>query len=283
MPQLMTAQWVDRLKAPEDARVEYFDEKVPGLILRVTSKGKKSWYVLYRVKGDNTRRRTGLGDYPGLTLADAREKAKEILVLASRGQDSGAQKQETRKAPTFGELAELYIEKYAKPQKRTWERDQELLARNVLPHWKRLKAHDLKRRDVIILLDAIVDRGAPIPANRTLAVIRKLFNWAISRDLVENNPCLQVKAPAKENERDRVLDNNEIRALWKAFDILTPEMRAIFQIRFVTAQRGAEVSSMIWSDINWEEGWWTIPARIAKNGLSHRVPLTPAYSGEFGH
>ena len=84
---------------------------------------------------------------------------------------------------------------------------------DLLPKWKNVKAHEIKRRDIINLLDTIVQR-APIQANRTLALLRKMYNWAISRDLVEINPCTAVKMPAKENRKDRMLTEDEIRIFW---------------------------------------------------------------------
>ncbi|MEA3467293.1 MAG: tyrosine-type recombinase/integrase [Thermodesulfobacteriota bacterium] len=127
-----------------------------------------------------------------------------------------------------------------------------------------------------MLLDKIVDRGAPIAANRTLALIRKIYNFGIERDLVEYNPCTMVKAPGKEKQRDRVLTVAEIRALWTAFyDTLTPAMANIQKLRLITAQRGIDVSSMRWQDVDFETGWWTIPSEISKNTMTHRVPLSP--------
>jgi integrase len=101
-----------------------------------------------------------------------------------------------------------------------------------------------------------------------------MFNWAISRDVLEYNPCAQVKAPGKEQQRDRVLDDEEIRLVWNACRHLTPVMDAYFKMLLLTAQRVSELRLMHWNDTDLETGWWTIPANIAKNGLAHRVPLS---------
>ncbi len=213
----MTAQWVDRVKPGRAFRLEFFDSKAKGLGLRVSPSGKKTWVVMYRVKGDPKKRRFTLAPYPHLSLADAREQARHVVLDAARGADPALQKQEEIRAPTFDALAGQYIERHAKKAKRSWREDQRMLNRDVLPVWGCRKAHNIKRRDVIALLDEIADR-APIQANRTLALVRKIFNWAISRDIVETNPCTQLKAPAKERQRDRVLNEDEIRALWIALD-----------------------------------------------------------------
>jgi len=219
-------------------------------------------------------RRLTLGTYPPLTLADARDAAKAALNRAALGDDPAAEKQADRLAETVAELADSYMEKYAKPRKRSWPEDERLLRREILPQWRTRKARDIKRRDVIELLDAIVDRGAPIQANRVLALVRKMFNWGISRDLIEVNPCAQVKAPAKEQQRQRVLSEAEIRAVWRGFDQLTLILGSLFKLRLLTAQRGHELESMRWEDVDLPGGWWTIPPHSAKNNLAHRVPLS---------
>jgi integrase len=134
------------------------------------------------------------------------------------------------------------------------------------------KAKDITRRDIVAMLDEIVSRGAPIQANRTLEIVRKLFNWALARDLLAVNPCYRVSKPSTENRSDRVLTEEEIGVVWQALAAEAPLTGATFKLRLLTAQRGAEVLAMRWDHIS--NGWWTIPAEIAKNGLAHRVPLS---------
>lgn len=110
-------------------------------------------------------------------------------------------------------------------------------------------------------------------ANRVKALISKIYNFGIGRGLVEHNPCLLVPMPARERQRERVLTEEEIRRLWRALDDEHPVMAVTFKMRLLTAQRGVEVLKMRWQHIN--GSWWTIPADVAKNGLTHRVPLAP--------
>jgi integrase len=165
------------------------------------------------------------------------------------------------------------LDKYGR-KKRSYYEDNRIIDKDLRPAWKSKRAHDVMRRDVIRLLDNIVDRGAPIQANRTLALIRKIYNWGIGRDLVESNPCTQIKAPGTEKQRDRVLSEIEIKALWEAFEAEGKAIEPMFKLRLITAQRGGEIESMRWQDINLASGWWTIPAEYSKNKLSHRVPLS---------
>jgi integrase len=272
-----TARWVEGVKPPATGQIDYFDAKPPGVGLRVSNKGRKTWFVMYR-SGGRLRRLT-LGTYPALTLADARDQATAAKHTVAKGEDPALQKQSARTAPTVADLATQYLDRYAKHHKKSWRDDARLLNREVLPEWGRRKAHDITRRDVLALLDGIVERGSPIQANRILALIRVMFNWTISRDVLEHNPCYQVKAPSKESQRDRVLTEEEIRLVWGACAQLDAVLAAYFQIRLLTAQRGGEIRLMHWEDVDLDTGWWTIPAHIAKNGLAHRVPLSnPAQS-----
>lgn len=265
----MTDRWLQRLPVPEQ-RTEYWDKKISGLGLRVSTTGHKSWILVYRFQG--TRRRKTLGSYPVITLADARELARETLLQAARGNDPDGTAKDG--GNTFEWLANQYLEKYAKPQKRSWDEDLKIIRHDLLPRWGERPATEVKRKDVIELLEAIKERGAPIMANRTLACIRKLYNWAISQDLLEANPCNQVKPVARENQSDRVLSEGEIRAVWHALAEVPQVPAAQYQLLLLTAQRSGEVTTMRWEDVDLVTGWWTIPAARAKNKLSHRVPLT---------
>jgi integrase len=112
-------------------------------------------------------------------------------------------------------------------------------------------------------------------ANRTLATVRKMLSFAVDQELIEHNPAARLGRPGgAEQSRDRVLTDAEIRTLWGSFAALSAEMGAFFKLRLVTAQRGGEVSSMRWQDVDLDSGWWTIPATRAKNKLAHRVPLS---------
>jgi integrase len=222
-------------------------------------------------------RRATLGTLPPLSLADARELARKALVDAATGNDPAAAKIEQRAAPTFRELAVLYLDKHA-PQKRSAREDRRIIERELLPHWRAALAHDIRRADVIALLDGIASRPAPIMANRTLALVRKLFNFGIQRALVESNPCTLLSPPGTERRRERVLSEEEIRGLWRALDN-EPSARLVAALRLglLTVQRPGEITRLRWPDVSEERSgwWWTIPPEFAKNGRAHRVPLSP--------
>jgi integrase len=157
-------------------------------------------------------------------------------------------------------LVDEYIEKWAKARKRSWKEDERILSKDVLPAWGHRKTREITRRDVIRLLDNIIDRGAGIMAKRTLAVVRKMFNFAVSRDIVPVSPCLAVRSPAPEQHRDRVLTTDEIRALWQGLagaKMMAEGTKLAIKLQLVTAQRKAEIVSAAWDEIDWTDKWWT--------------------------
>ncbi len=270
MPKInLTHRGIPNLKAGKWL-TEYWDEGLPGFGVRVHHTGRKSFIVRYQF--EQTRRRVTLGVFPVLSLVEARRLAKEILGRVARGEDPQQEKQADKAAETFGELAAIYMEHHAKAKKKSWKGDQRILEADLLPHWRHKKAKNITRKDVTALLDGIMARGAPIMANRTKALISKIYNIGIGRDIVEHNPCLGVASPGKARQRDRVLNEGEIRALWRALDDQHPVVAATFKLRLLTAQRRNEVLTMRWEHIDGD--WWTIPAEVAKNGLAHRVPLS---------
>jgi integrase len=251
-----------------------------GLGVRVSPKGRKSFVYMYRHEGK--ARFLTLGDYPRLTLADVHKAHAEAMKKVEQGMDPGAEavaeRVEERQAPTVATLADEYLEKWAKPRKRSWREDERILKKDVIPEWGRRKAREITRRDVIRLLDGIVDRGAGIMANRTLALVRRMFNFAVSRDVVRVSPCLAVRAPAPEQRRDRVLTTDEISALWHALEgakMMAEGTKLALKLQLVTGQRKAEIVMAAWDEIDFTDKWWTIPPEKAKNKMAHRVPLSP--------
>jgi len=144
----------------------------------------------------------------------------------------------------------------------------------IVRRWGTMKVREISRRHVRELLDDIAER-APIEANRVLAVIRKMFNFAIERDWLDVNPCQLIKRVVREQARDRVLTEDEIRSVWSALDDEQPLMAGLIRLRLLTAQRGGELLGARWEEIEMATGWWTIPASRSKNKVSHRVPLSP--------
>jgi integrase len=221
----------------------------------------------------NHLRRYTIGTTDKWTLADARDEAREALRGAARGNDPALNKQAERTADTFSELGEVYLEKHA-TNKRSGREDKRILNKYLLPKLRHMRAKDVTRAQIRSILEEIA-KDAPIMANRVLASVRKMYNWAIGHDLVDQNPCFKLPAPSKERRRDRVLSVDELKKVWKALETENSDAIAdAFKLRLLTAQRGGEVLGMRWDEVDVDERWWTIPSERSKNKLPHRVWLS---------
>jgi integrase len=264
-----------RISPGQDRSEVWFDEK--GLGMRISKTGRKSWIYVYHYQARS--RRMTFGTYPAIGVADVRALHATAMQNLANDIDPGnsvqVRRAETRNAPTIENLAAEYITRHAS-QKKSGNEHHRMLAHDVLPFWGTLRAEQITRRDVTTLLDRIIERGAPIAANRVLALIRKMFNFGIERSLVENNPCDHVRQPAANVQRDRILTQDEIRTLWSrlADAQMSEASKLVFKLQLVTAQRKGEIVNAEWSEIDFESHTWTIPAHKAKNGQAHRVYLT---------
>jgi integrase len=271
----LTERFIATVK-PRAARVDWFDTSVPGLALRVgaasTVAETKSWSLHYRNKAGKQRRFT-LGRYPTVGLAKARAEARRKLVEVHDGGDPAESRREWRVTDTFAQLCETYMERHAKAHKKSWREDDRLIRRELVPVLGGLKASEVRRRDVITLLDAIASRPAPVLANRVKALIHKIFVFAISRDVVDANPVSGIARPSTEKARERVLTEEEMRALWTTLDAEPLKIGVLFKLLLLTAQRRNEVAGMPWSELDLDRGLWTLPGERAKNGHTHLVPL----------
>jgi len=263
---------------PKKERYEVWDDGKRGFGIRVTPRGIKSFVWLYRFE-KKTKRLT-LGTYPKMSLYDAGKLLAEAKAKLNQEIDPGNElvqsRKEHRNAILIEDLVKDYLARHARPNKRSASEDERILNKDVLPRWGKRKAISISKREVISLLDEILERGAPIGANRTLACIRKMFNWSISRDILESNPCLSVKSPSTENRRDRVLTQEEIGIFWHTLPqtFMSPLIRLALKFQLVTAQRKGEVISATHSQFDLLKKIWIIPASNSKNRQAHRVPLS---------
>lgn len=249
-----------------------------GFGIRVSPSGKKSWIYVYRF--NNKPRRITFGCYPRMSVAEAHAAHGNALAALEKGSDPGAslvvKNIANRLAPTVMEFAREYMEKWAKQRKRSWEDDERMLNKDVIPIIGTQKMKDVTKRDIILLLDKIMKRNAPIAANRTFEVIRRMFNFAVERDIITITPCYGVKAPAKKNRRDRSLTTEEIVSFWTFLDIanMSELTRLALKLLLSTAQRRSEMASAKWSEFDLTNGWWIIAGNKTKNGKEHRVPIS---------
>lgn len=291
MAEKFTDLFVKNLK-PKDK--EHIVREKGGFGVRVMPSGRKVFFFMYRIDGH--RRFLNLGTYKdtnypnGVKLADAHaefeaELAKVNLLKAGRAEgvdpvqvklNKKAEREEVREAPTVNDLIDEYIKKHAMKFKRSWQEDERLLKKDASPVCGNRKAADIKKRDVVLILEKIVERGSSGTANSVFRCIRKMFNWAVERDILEHSPCDGVKMPAPINTGVRTLSEAEIKTLWINLDTasVSDEIKRAIKLIFVTAQRPGEVIGMHTDEIDKDGRWWTIPVERSKNKKAHRVYLT---------
>lgn len=265
---------------PSDRRRVVWAQGLKGLGIRITPKGTKSFVFKYDVDGQD--RWLTFGQYPKLKLAEALVKYGEALEQVEEGIDPAeetvSRNEANRNALTVKQLAEDYIEKYAKPRKRSWKEDKRILDREVVPVLgPAKKASKVTRRDIIEMLDGIVARGAPVQANRTLAIVRRMFNFGVDRDVLPASPCHRIKPPSPESSKDRYLTLDELKSFWNGLDTapLAKKTKLALKLLTVTLQRVSEVIGINKSELDLRARTWIIPAERTKNKRAHLVTLSP--------
>lgn len=264
---------VKRARPRADAFV-IWDTKQSGLGLRVRPSGARGWYYVY---GRHNRSRwLHLGDANVIPLADARQLAAEAALAVARGKDPAADKRAERSRGTFAELADAYVEQYAKRHNKSWMQAAALVQRHLNPQWGALQASAISRSDVKAMMARI---AAPVAANQTLAAASAIFSWALKEEkLVGINPCRGIDRNATAS-RERVLSDSEMPKFWAALDEAGLMQSTALKIILLVGQRPGEVIHMRREHV--VDGWWTMPgAPVAalgwpgtKNGQTHRVWL----------
>ena len=262
---MLTDTKIAAIKPPESGQQEHPDHKVTGLRLRVGAGGKKTWTLRRRV-GEKVINRK-LGNYPGMGLAAARTAAERVLEALEREGTTEALDR------TFGDVTAHWIKHEAKDKNRGWREQERRLELHVLPKWRERKLGDIRRGDVRELIGGI--DGEILP-NRVLAVVRRIFNYALENDWLDTSPAQGVKAPKEEKARERVLDMAEIARVWRGAELLGYPAGPFFRLLILTGQRRTEVASIRWADLDLKGGTWTLPASSTKASRGHVVPLSPA-------
>jgi integrase len=267
-------KWLKSLKAPAEGRSDYWDTLTPGFGIRV-GLGRKSFVAMARLNG-RLRRFTFKPSFPQLPLAEARARAEKIIRDAQHGIDpTAAEAAERREAQrqqrhTFAAVAADFMQDHAK-NLRTRDEMQRKINVELLPHWGDRPVESITRTDVKALLREKA-RVSPVAANRLLALVSKIFTWALDEEIIEASPAVRLPRHCKEQERERSLSAEEIRILWGAFDKLGYPFGAVFRFMLVTGQRRGEVADMKWSEIS-PDGW-LLPGARSKSAQGHLVPLS---------
>jgi integrase len=270
---------------PAPYRVEIPDGGCTGLYLVIQPSGVKSWALRYRFDGTPKKLTLGRADREdALSLASARKAAIDARARLEQGTDPALEKQATKAAAkqatvlratnTLTGLSEQFLELYAKPRtrSRTYHQSQDVLRRLVQRAWPNRTVHEIRRRDVIDLIEKITQRNGAQMADKTLAVLGRFYGWLIARDVIDISPCQGVERPIRNSPRDRILTDSEIVALWNACAERGSAGQGV-RLLLLTGCRLSEVIGARWSEIDAAEMLWKLPRERVKNGKAHAVPL----------
>lgn len=295
MAKALTAKSVESVQPNGKSRREIPDARMPGLYLVVQPSGAKSWAVRYR-HGGRPRKLT-IGPFPAFDLKAARDRARNALDAVDEGKDPAREKRKAKAAAKVDApdrdlvpaVFSLFVDRYARPKNRSWREGARLLG--LLPdpakpdqlmmkkggvawRWQDRRIGEVTKRDIIELLDDIVDRGASTSANRTLDALRTLFRWCSDRDMIAISPCQGVRDPSPETVRDRVLTDDELRLVWRAATAQGYPFGDLVKLLVLTGQRRQEVAGMTVDELDFVRRVWIIPAARSKNGEPHEVALS---------
>jgi integrase len=288
---LLSPKNIPHLKAKDDKREEvYRDTKVRGLLLEVHPNGRKTFVAWSRIHGTKDAFREKLGVWePGVfDLAHARAKAKVPLHMAAMGKNPTDERRRAKEAGTFGDLAQSFLKAVAVPGKpdsirpSTREEWRLLLEHPRLAKLRAQRTPDVTRGDLIRLFDKIRDDSFAegrkgYSANRTLEAVRRVFSWAVSKDLVTATPCVGVEKPVKEVDRDRTWDANELGAIYRSLSESPSTQGDAVTLALLTGRRINEALGAKWTEIDTDAKTWTIPEDREGNkaGVMWVVPLPP--------
>jgi integrase len=275
-----------------DSAGEYIqgDTQVPGLGVRVRPSGTASYVVMKRLPGEAKPTRITLGRIDDLSLQDARQRAREAITATRQGVRVNAEKRRERhqvrqaeaetgyRPVTFGETAERYIRSECKALARGAEVEA-IIRHRLLPAWGELRLDELRRRDLTALLDPILTNGRTQAAHKLREVAIRIVNWAIDRGDIEINYLATASRGRRRagilrrTRRDRVLTDDEIRAVWQACDQVGWPFRDFVRLALLLGQRREEIAAMEWAELDLQRRLWVIPAERYKTRVEHAVPL----------
>ncbi len=274
-----TVAEIDNLKCGPRRR-ELSDGKQTGLYFIIQPSGARSWAYRYRFGGKS--KKFTIGPYPAISLAAARAKAAAASVKVVGEVDPAAEKKAERIAKTvpaddtIATIIKQFVAAHCKRKlkARSAREVERLLTKEIAAPWGERPLSHIGKKDIHALLDAIVERPAPITANRTLAWLHTLFNWAVERGVVNANPCIGIRPPADETARDRVLSDDELAALWRASDGLAQPYSEFIKLLILTGARRNEIAELRWREVDLDAKVWTLPKERAKNAREHTIPLS---------
>jgi integrase len=262
----LTNASVQRTKPPRKGQADHFDRGYPGLALRISYGGARTWVYFYRLHGK--QRRLTLGRWPALSLAEARDEWRAARKTVGKGENPAHRKPAA--ADSFAAVADQWLQR-DQAHNRSVAEVRRIIERDAKPAWVGRQINIITRRDVNDLVDAVADRGAVTMARRLDAHLHRLFRWSVGRGIIEANPMADLPKPGNIIRRDRVLTDAELIAVWKAASGLGWPFGPIIQLLILTGARREEIRALRWSEIKGDKV--ELAGTRTKSGEGRTIPL----------
>lgn len=266
----LTQQQIKNTPIPDTGRTVLTDGR--GLQLRITSNDLRTWSLQYRFNG--RMRKISLGQWPTISLPEARKLADANRFKITQGIDPQAEKKSARQDKRiFTNAWEMFDALHISEKKAKTAREYRRSAKvDIIPHFKSVPLKEITKSDVVSLIDKIRKR-APVMANRTLALLNKFFNWCLGRDYINSNPAAHIPK-ATEHARERVLSLEELRTLYKASSKLSAGNELLIKLMLLTGQRENAIARLEQSE--WKGTYLEISGDRNKSGTRIKVHLSEA-------
>jgi integrase len=261
----------------------WYDDKLAGFGLYVGATGARTYFFEYRPARGRAvaKRRISIGKHGSpWTPETARAQAHEYSIAVRQGRDPLDERAKRDAGPDHARLVEAVFQEWLRRDQaanRSCAEVERIMRREVLP-W--LGARDIaavRKRDIIELVDSVMDRGAPILANRVLAHTKRMFRWAAGRDIIDVDPAAHIERPSPERARDRVLGDDELVSIWRASAQIGGPFGAGIRLLIATGARREEIFGLRWSEIDGNDlaPVVRLPAERSKVGEARVIPLSP--------
>ena len=265
----LTDAAVKRLKPPDKGQLDVFDQGYPGLALRISYGGRKAWVYFYRA-GSKLRRYT-LGTYPALSLREAREAWRDAKEARDKGRDPAADRKRQTGATDFRNVFDEWLRR-DQSGNRSHDAVKRLIEKDAMPIWEHRSVMDLGRRDVLDVLDTVVDRGSPVTARRLHSHLHRFFRWCAQRGIIAANPMTDMEKPGRETRRERVLSDDELKKIWVPAGAAGWPFGPAIQLLILTGARRGEIGGLRWSEV--KDANLHLSGDRTKNGEPHTIPLS---------